>query len=104
MNHTPGATTAPPTRQWQSRQCTAGEIPRSGSSGRARYFDGICPKCGRDAVYARDLDRYLHLDGSENHSCWVAISRGEVLAFAREAEETWDDAVGRLRHPKGLAS
>jgi bifunctional DNA primase/polymerase-like protein len=45
----------------------------------------------------------------ENHNCWVAISRGEALAFAREAEEAWDDVDYRLRdkearrHPKGLA-
>lgn len=37
-----------------------------------------CPNCGTRSVYVRSLDRYVHEDGSENRTCWLAISRGET--------------------------
>jgi hypothetical protein len=62
------STTDAPTRQY----CAA---PRRRSpEQRAQYFDGVCPACGRESVYVRDLDRFLHLDGSGNRECWCAIS------------------------------
>lgn len=52
-----------------------------------RYGDGTlkrlpsrvpCPHCKQDSHYASKLDRYVHLDGSDNARCWLAISRGET--------------------------
>jgi len=40
--------------------------------------DGACPACGFDSIYARQLDRFFHIDGSDNIDCWCAISRGDV--------------------------
>jgi hypothetical protein len=37
---------------------------------------GPCPVCGTGAIYSRDEDRYLHLDGSDNTRCWVHLSSG----------------------------
>lgn len=37
-----------------------------------------CPACGSRSLLVRQLDRYVHIDGSENHDCWLRISRGEV--------------------------
>jgi hypothetical protein len=37
----------------------------------------LCPVCGGQSVLLRDLDRYLHTDGSNNRDCWAAIHRGE---------------------------
>ncbi len=39
---------------------------------------GPCPSCSRPAELVRPLDRYFHLDGSENDPCWVRILRGGV--------------------------
>jgi hypothetical protein len=61
------------------------------------YWDGICPACGEDAVYSRQADRYYHIDGRDNIHCWVRISQGQPLAFDRESQEAWDDAVHRLK-------
>lgn len=38
----------------------------------------VCQACGRRAVYCRELDRYAHLDGSDNAPCWRRCSRGEA--------------------------
>jgi predicted GIY-YIG superfamily endonuclease len=42
--------------------------------------DEVCPACQRTARYDRGLDRYFHLDGTDNLECWAAISRGECGA------------------------
>jgi hypothetical protein len=91
-----GATTAdvPP----RHRQCTAAARRNRRGQVRVEYLDGVlCPSCGRKSVYSRGLDRYVHLDGSDSRDCWLRISRGEPLAFDRESQEAWDDAVHRLR-------
>jgi hypothetical protein len=36
-----------------------------------------CPVCSRDAVLIAKIDRFLHLDGTENRTCWAAISGGD---------------------------
>lgn len=36
-----------------------------------------CPVCSVDSAYFRELDRYVHYDGSNNSPCWLAIGRGE---------------------------
>ncbi|MEU2584515.1 hypothetical protein ABZ612_16465 [Streptomyces avermitilis] len=36
-----------------------------------------CPVCSGDSSYFRELDRYVHRDGSGNSRCWLAIGRGE---------------------------
>ncbi|MFP8882619.1 hypothetical protein [Streptomyces mangrovi] len=37
-----------------------------------------CPACTADSIYVHQLDRYVHLDGSANRPCWLAITRGET--------------------------
>lgn len=37
-----------------------------------------CPVCSADSAYFRELDRYVHRDGSDNFPCWLAIGRGEA--------------------------
>lgn len=37
-----------------------------------------CPVCSVDSAYSRELDRYVHYDGSNNRACWLAASRGET--------------------------
>lgn len=37
-----------------------------------------CPICGQAATLVADLDRYVHLNGSSNQPCWLAILRGGV--------------------------
>jgi hypothetical protein len=39
-----------------------------------------CPACQAPTVYARELDRYVHDDGSDNQACWRALSRGTITA------------------------
>ncbi|MEU0977971.1 hypothetical protein [Streptomyces griseus] len=46
---------------------------------------GLCPACQQPAAYTRELDRYVHTDGSDNRPCWLALSRGEVSAPDRPA-------------------
>ena len=37
---------------------------------------GTCPGCGAEAIYhGPGADRFFHLDGSDNRSCWTAILR-----------------------------
>lgn len=47
---------------------------------RARGFDitedAKCPACGVESLYAREQDRYIHADGSNNRDCWAQISQG----------------------------
>jgi hypothetical protein len=37
-----------------------------------------CPVCAKTALFVRVLDRYVHVDGSENLTCWLASARGET--------------------------
>jgi len=37
-----------------------------------------CPGCGSPALYIRQLDRYVHSDGTLNDDCWVACTRGDI--------------------------
>ncbi|MFJ8934211.1 hypothetical protein ACIRL0_00615 [Streptomyces sp. NPDC102365] len=37
-----------------------------------------CPACAGDSAYFRELDRYVHRDGSSNSRCWLAIGRGQA--------------------------
>lgn len=37
-----------------------------------------CPVCGKSSVLVRSLDRYMHMDGSSNERCWLAICREDV--------------------------
>lgn len=37
-----------------------------------------CPICAAESSYFRELDRYVHYDGSDNRPCWLALSRGEA--------------------------
>lgn len=41
-----------------------------------------CPSCRVPSHYVRDLDRYVHADGSSNRTCWLALARGTVAAPA----------------------
>ncbi|MFF9153832.1 hypothetical protein ACF1AB_16565 [Streptomyces sp. NPDC014846] len=54
------------------------ETSRRYSDGRLKGLSSAvpCPTCAGDSHYVSKLDRYIHLDGSENSSCWLAITRG----------------------------
>jgi hypothetical protein len=41
-------------------------------------LETACPACGTEASYSRDLDRYVHVNGADNRSCWAQITRGEA--------------------------
>lgn len=36
-----------------------------------------CPMCGQLSLYVAQLDRYVHINGSSNHDCWLRFLRGE---------------------------
>lgn len=42
-----------------------------------------CPACGKQSEYHRDLDRYVHSDGSPNDPCWLRTLRGELREVRR---------------------
>lgn len=49
------------------------------SEGAGRPFDLLpCPACGVESFYRRTMDRFYHLDGSDNLDCWVSCTRGEI--------------------------
>lgn len=39
-----------------------------------------CPTrgCGKESIYSRSQDRYFHIDGTENQSCWRMFGRQEA--------------------------
>jgi hypothetical protein len=41
-----------------------------------------CPACGQDSIYHREMDRYVHANGTKNYLCWVHISSGRHDFFA----------------------
>ncbi|SHU27990.1 Uncharacterised protein [Mycobacteroides abscessus subsp. abscessus] len=43
-----------------------------------RARQSVCEACGRAAWYVPRPDRFFHADGSDNRTCWLAYSRGEV--------------------------
>lgn len=45
--------------------------------------DEQCPACKLPAIYVRELDRYVHKDGTNNRVCWLRLTRGEVTAPER---------------------
>jgi hypothetical protein len=38
-----------------------------------------CPACATPSRLVAAMDRYVHLDGTVNRSCWLAITRGDVV-------------------------
>ncbi len=48
--------------------------------------DTTCPGCGVPALYVWGLDRYFHLDGSDNTLCWWSALRGVLSADAARRE------------------
>jgi predicted GIY-YIG superfamily endonuclease len=40
-----------------------------------------CPTCDKESIYSRAWDRYFHVDGTNNQTCWIAISRGPTNKF-----------------------
>lgn len=58
-----------------------------------------CPVCQETSVYTRELDRYVHTDGSDNHPCWLALARGTATAPLRPVDGSvlTDITVFRLR-------
>lgn len=43
-----------------------------------------CPVCDVSAIYACELDRYVHEDGSANEACWRAMVKGEAPSASPE--------------------
>jgi hypothetical protein len=37
-----------------------------------------CPVCGKTAFLAQPLDRFFHVDGTDNTTCWLPITRGVI--------------------------
>lgn len=58
-----------------------------------------CPTCQQPASYARELDRYVHDDGSDNRRCWLAVARGGATAPIRPVDGSviTDISAFRLR-------
>jgi superfamily II DNA or RNA helicase len=46
-----------------------------------------CPACGRPSRYDRASDRFMHNDGADHHSCWLAITRGDHAASAGKVKD-----------------
>lgn len=42
----------------------------------ARSITKPCPACGRASLFVRQIDRYVHEDGTGNDQCWLSILRG----------------------------
>ncbi|MCX4699527.1 hypothetical protein [Streptomyces sp. NBC_01373] len=64
----------PEDRTWSPSARGSGPPPSLASA--------TCPACSASAYYFRELDRYVHADGSGNFSCWLAIGRGAAPTLA----------------------
>lgn len=53
-----------------------------------------CPACNSESIYVRYLDRYVHEDGSDNRSCWRAISRGQTTPWPATSTSSHSTAEG----------
>lgn len=53
-------------------------LPQGGPLELSGHRQPPCPACGKPSGYVSDLDRYSHMDGSENRACWLAATRGEA--------------------------
>lgn len=51
---------------------------RSHGASRPPFGGDACPACGRESIYVRQLDRFLHVDGGENDTCWYLILVGRA--------------------------
>lgn len=47
----------------------------------ARDPRGPCPQCGKAAVLVLSLDRFVHIDGSDNGDCWDAGLDGDFALY-----------------------
>ncbi len=56
-----------------------------------------CPVCDKTAMFVAVLDRYVHVDGSENLTCWLRTGRGEATIPTRLP----DHALGHPRARRG---
>jgi hypothetical protein len=61
----------------EDRATVVGTLRPRGTMRGAMSATVPCPVCSADASYFRELDRYVHRDGSDNFPCWLAIGRGE---------------------------
>lgn len=59
-----------------TRRLNVARLRRALRAERARR--AVCGACGRAAWFVPQADRFFHADGSENRTCWLAYSRGEV--------------------------
>lgn len=62
----------------EDREAVASALRPRGTKRPAVSGTVPCPACSADSSYFRELDRYVHYDGSDNQACWRAISRGEA--------------------------
>lgn len=63
------------------RMADAGVLERRDGAGddSYRWVRGStlpCPACEGAAHYVPEMDRYVHEGGSDNRSCWLAVTRG----------------------------
>ena len=40
--------------------------------------DVRCVECSKPAIFSRELDRFLHIDGSDNRRCWTETTSGRA--------------------------
>lgn len=38
-----------------------------------------CPACGQPSIYTWALDRFVHIDGTDNRDCWYRLIRREAV-------------------------
>ncbi|KSU77149.1 hypothetical protein AS032_14650 [Rhodococcus qingshengii] len=52
-------------------------------------LEGQCFVCGRPSVLVRSIDRFVHLDGSDNQPCWrtTLITGGDGLPYYKSDED-----------------
>lgn len=53
---------------------------------------GPCPECGKEAVLVLSMDRFVHLDGSDNGDCWDAGLSGEFALYQPVLDRTTNPA------------
>lgn len=57
-----------------------------------------CPACSAASSYVREMDRYVHSDGSENRACWLAITRGEAPVGLNVHAAAWQAEAPHSEH------
>lgn len=49
---------------------------------------GPCPQCGKTSVLVLSMDRFVHIDGSDNRACWDAGLDGDFALYQPTLDRT----------------